>query len=182
MDNNYKSNMRQLSKTEQRWQRWVVGVFVALAAKVTCTAKSNAGKPADTTADYTINTRFYGNGLPCNNGSGGGSYSVSGTSLVVLPGMTQFGPYRTISQGCYLVKYRGLGYVNDTSKTGVASYYNLDATDIPVRSLSISSAISYYINVPSGVSNIEFFLRNYSTAAMWVDWIDVTKVASCPAN
>ncbi len=67
-------------------------------------------------------------------------------------------------------------------RRGVASYYNLDATDIPVRSLSISSAISYYINVPSGVSNIEFFLRNYSTAAMWVDWIDVTKVASCSAN
>lgn len=65
----------------------------------------------------------------------------------------------------------------------MTSYYNLDATDIPVRLLSISSsAISYYINVPSGVSNIEFFLRNYSTAAMWVDWIDVTKVASCPAN
>ena len=155
---------------------------MALAAKVTCTAKSNAGKTADTTADYTINTRFYGNGLPCNNGSGGGSCSVSGTSLAVLLGMTQFGPYRTISQGCYLVKYRGSGYVNDTSETGVASYYNLGATDIPVRSLSISSAISYYINVPSGVSNIEFFLRNYSTAAMWVDWIDVTKVASCPAN
>ena len=99
----------------------------------------------------------YATFLPKNLYSTGGN--SSDTKIVLLPGELQYGPYTPIKQGVYYVEYQG-NNLESLRETDIYINPNSDYTISPNNVLIDKNLISYEIEVPSELYQLELGVRN----------------------